>query len=140
MLEYVLERCGNTKSRWCCQKVEYQLGKAGEHAEVISIGRKQKGTHVMRFLVDLFLCAFSTFSLTVDGRSLMTVLVRLANYPCTFRTDGWQSCCEKLKRKFGCEKTILIRPNTTGSPLNELVNAVQVFAFCIATEKGQMVV
>jgi hypothetical protein len=54
--------------------------------------------------------------------------------------DSWQPYCEKLKKKFGCEKTILIRLNMMGSLLDEMGNTAQVFAFCIVTEKPQMVV
>jgi len=37
-------------------------------------------------------------------------------------------------------KIVLIDPNTTGSPLDEVVYTAQLFAFCLATEKPQMVV
>ena len=35
---------------------------------------------------------------------------------------------------------VLIKPNTTGSPLDEVVHTTQLSAFCLATEKPQVVV
>src|SRR5579863_668434 len=46
----------------------------------------------------------------------------------------------KLNRKIGCEKFILIKPNTMGSPLNKVVYNTQLSAFCLTTGKPQMVV
>ena len=63
-------RRANARCQWHCQKVEPQVGKAGEHVELIPTGRKRRGTYVL-FLsesVDFFHRAFSTCSLPADGQ------------------------------------------------------------------------
>ena len=49
--------------------------------------------------------------------------------------------CEKLKRKFDCGEDLTYRTthNTIGSLLDEVIYTTQLFAFCPAAGKPQMV-
>ena len=58
----------------------------------------------------------------------------------SFQMDESQSYYEKLKRKKSVRKIVLIKPNTSSSPLDEVVYTPQLLGFCLATEKPQMMV
>jgi len=58
----------------------------------------------------------------------------------SFQMDVSQSYYEKLKRKKSVRKIVLIKPNTTSSPLDEVVYTPQLLGFCLMTEKPQMMV
>jgi len=68
------------------------------------------------------------FATTTEGRTYKP-----------FQMDESQSYYEKLKRKKSV-RIVLIKPNTTSSPLDEVVYTPQPLAFCLATEKPQMMV
>ena len=57
-----------------------------------------------------------------------------------FQMDMLQSYYEKLKRKKSVRKIVLIKPNTTSSPLDKVVYTPQLLGFCCTTEKPQMMV
>ena len=49
-----------------------------------------------------------------------------------FQMDASQSYYKKLKRKKLVRKIVLIKPNTTSSPLDEVVYTLQLLGFCLA--------